>query len=173
MPMTRDRSTAIHEAGHAVIARSFNVRVAGVKLVRPPPSIGFVGMANVATAYDYAVRLNADLHTRLRALDVDATITLAGPVAEASVRGLDLHDKRAWKEEWLIDRGQLRRAVAEVVRLTGVQKNEVHDRIIAETETLVQQHWRTIRRVAKALDRDGELASYQIDGLIADTAAAA
>ena len=45
-----DHSTAIYEAGHAVIARVLTMRVHGCKIVRPPPTTpGFVGLAYVAS----------------------------------------------------------------------------------------------------------------------------
>jgi hypothetical protein len=170
-----DRSTAIHEAARGVIARVLTVRVHACKLVRPPPiAAGFVGLTSSASAYETVGILNANTRIKLAALRIDAKITMAGPAAEARLLGLCLQARR---DAWLIDRRHLRRIVADVVWLTGGQEDDVaakiYNRTAAKAQRLVAQNWRAIQRVAEQLLREGELNQDEIDGLIADAAAAA
>ena len=173
-----DRSTAIHEAAHGVIARVLTVRVHACKLVRPPPiAAGFVGLTSTASAYETVGILNVNTRIKLAALLIDAKITMAGPAAEARLLGLCLQAEYARRDAWLIDRRHLRRIVADVVWLTGGQEDDVaakiYNRTAAKAQRLVAQNWRAIQRVAEQLLREGELNQDEIDGLIADAAAAA
>lgn len=78
-----DRSTAYHEAGHAIAARVLAVRVRRVKLVRPPPKVGFVGLTYTAAAAD--ILMNASTRIKLATLRIDAKIIAAGPAAEVAL----------------------------------------------------------------------------------------
>jgi hypothetical protein len=167
-----DRSTAYHEAGHAIAARVLAVRVRSVKLVRPPPKVGFVGLTYTAAAAD--ILMNASTRIRLATLRIDAKIIAAGPAAESRYLGLSLDDKRWWRNSWRVDRRHLRRIVDEMVRLTDGDEADaakMYRRVAAKAQRLVAQHWATIQRVAAALEIDGELDQGEIDSLIADAAA--
>ena len=168
-----DRSTAYHEAAHAVAARALTVRVNFCALERPRPQIGYTGKTSTGSAYKFATELKAPIRVRLQALTVDLQITLAGPISEARVRGLLLNDQNSWANEWCIDQKHLARDIEIAMRLSGDRRENIHARILAATDALVERHWPAIRRVAKALLRNGVLDQDQIDALIADAAAVA
>ena len=168
--MIRERPTSFHESGHAVIARALTVRVNFCLLERPPPEIGYVGRTSTGSAYKLATELKAPIRVRLKALMTDMQISLAGPIAEARVRGLLLDDKNSWANEWCVDQQHLTRDIDIAMRLSGDRRQNIHARILAATDVLVERHWPAIRHVAKALLRDGALNQDQIDGLIADAA---
>lgn len=198
MPAMTDDTTmiAVHEAGHAVVARALTV---GVLDIAWPPSTDGRSVVTTGGAYRLAVNLNADLPTRLAALEDDCKIMLGGPLSEvrfASLNGLALNYRRAWDREWRDDRQSLARAIVKAVdlkhggtldiaelvdqqartelRFIGEHAdaaNEMRSRVTAATAELVKQHWAAIESVAAALLRDGSLSPDWLDVLIADAPA--
>ena len=166
-----ERPTAFHESGHAVIARALTVRVNFCLLERPPPLVGYTGKTSTGSAYKLATELKAPIRVRLQALTTDLQIIMSGPISEARVRGLLLDDQNSWENEWCIDQQHLQRDISKAAYLSGDRRENIHARILASTDALVEQHWPAIRAVAKALLRDGALNQDQIDAL-ADAALA-
>jgi hypothetical protein len=74
----REKMIAYHEAGHAVIARVFGLDVRHVMLFPTTPLVHRQNAAWLAR--------DADTATMLVALERDAKVTLAGPIAQQKHR---------------------------------------------------------------------------------------
>jgi len=159
MPPDEDMITAHHEAGHAVAARVLGVTVKRVRL-RPNPLV--------------TVHHRSD---RLTALAADGVIAWGGPAAERRFSGYDLGS--CWDTDL---RNMRTRAIRYTLFHHGVVdahsslEAELLDPVIrdlagrwaAKAERIVEQRWRAIERVARALCRGkGELDQGEIDAMIA------
>ena len=176
--MAKDEIKAHHEAGHAVIARVLGVGVTGVMLFSTR-SDNSSAAETVSAAY--AAR-DADLPSRVAALEADAKVALAGPQAQLKYQLV----KKRRRDEWEGDITNAQNAACQIVllmegatldprpheiTLTRDQGNEVNrivDRLLKEVEHLVIEHWPAIERVAKALLAHRCLSQADVDALIAD-----
>jgi hypothetical protein len=153
---------AIHESGHAVVARVLGIHV----------------ISAVADEGDSRVRTRslgaraASPGNAARILERLIIVDLAGPEAER-LRGGD--DAEAWRSDarnaW--DRAlriiRLRRdldATAELPRLLQVEALELVEQLLAIATALVEENWPAIERVAHAL-AGGPLGQAEIDALMA------
>ena len=166
---------ARHEAGHAVIARALNI------------NIKYATLEDV-NGYPQTVTESA-AHQRpsdLDALEHDAIVALAGPLAQQRHRPLSQSEQdRAWEDggDWYDDRlvvfsslGRLllRRSGEQVVEGQHVVlEGERAEQFLAlfnctrdKATALVDQHWPASCRVAKALMSDRVLSEAEIDALI-------
>lgn len=79
----RDRLTAYHEAGHAVVAYFLHRRVTGVTIIRDKDTMGLCRLGKIPD-----IPLDWDSSHRVRMqLERDAMIDLAGNIAEYIFRG--------------------------------------------------------------------------------------
>jgi hypothetical protein len=145
--MSVDPATALHEAGHAVVARLLDLEV-----------------TRVSAGTDAGVR------TRYRMTEINlqkvVLVDLAGQLAEL----------RCLRERWETDeRNALSRALRIVLLRRGLRDDQLTDelraeaaelveRLRAEAETLVGDNWAAIGRVAFAL-ADHPLTQAEVDAL--------
>lgn len=166
---------AIHEAGHAVIARKL-----GVSVGRATVKSGSEVVATPSAAYSVD---RSDVAARIIGYETDAKIALAGLAAnrieQPHLRVFDLFEEPA--EDDTIN---ARSAIYRIVRLgagelasdeTGAVSIDPHTsrrmdaeywRLIAETAALVDQCWPAIRRVAKHLEQHDDVDQAELDRLI-------
>jgi hypothetical protein len=130
---------AVHESGHAVVARAVGHGVVSVSL--------------------------ADgVHTRFRRGDhhahlCEAMVALAGPLAEQHYRPTTPAQREAlWRHHWRRDVDHARHHV----EACGADAQWVGRQVRA----LVRRHWPAILRAAAALQERGELTAAEIDALM-------
>lgn len=143
--------TAIHEAGHATVARRLGVCCGGATLM---VEAGSVLSSRGYGAYAVVHDRNSDAETRI-------IIALAGPVAEnryAGRPGVTLPDG-ADHLDWT--------RVARLVSRYGLSAAGL-DQLRRRTRRLVKQHWAAITKVADALLKHQVLTASDIDDLVAD-----
>jgi hypothetical protein len=166
---------AVHEAGHAVVARLLGAEVAAV-------SARSIYTA-VSTTQSLAYRHRHDAAAHLLGLEDDAKIALAGPYAQqraypGTIDDIDDQNIDAFNATsaimlivW-IKAGKsppVENSRIEVV-LTSAEQNEaeaIYLRLAEETVAMVEEHWRKIERVAKALERHDQIDQAELDRLIA------
>jgi hypothetical protein len=164
-----------------VIARILGVGVTRATLVA---SDSGKGTADTVIRQAFALAAGKDITARIAALETDAKACFAGPEAQNRYRPLsDGQTRQAWESLWADDREQILLRIGMVVKLrhgeepTGnfklgedeVAEGEVlFERLLTETETLVEQYWPAIQRVATALlNRRSLTRRDEIDALIA------
>jgi ATP-dependent Zn protease len=159
------RRIAHHEAGHAVIARMLGVDVVRASILPTNKERG--GSLNPSAEH----LAGDDAQARLRGLETDAKIALAGPNAEKKYRP-ETNVQKAQREQWRDDLAVCTSAAINIVLLrddpsirfnftgardfepTETQAAEIRqlvNRFSREAQTLVEQHWPAITRVAAAL----------------------
>jgi hypothetical protein len=172
----KDRhNRAIHEAGHAVVARKFGVAVPQVSV-----RAGSGQVATASAAYDAD---KSDVAAQIVGYETDTKIALAGLAANRiehpRLRFFDLFEddvdedivnsRSAIFRIVALGAGESASAQAGFVSLdpATVRRMEVeYGRLIAETAELVRQYWSAIRRVAKHLERHDEVDQLELDRLI-------
>jgi hypothetical protein len=128
---------AIHEAGHAVVARALGLK------------------ATAVTRNRVWYRLN-DMGPLTR--QARAVTCLSGPWAEAIYCGYSLEQcTEQWSAYWASDLRHARHYPREI----GISMQHVED-LAAQ---YVEQHWDWIGRVAVALNTWGELRPFELEGL--------
>jgi hypothetical protein len=149
MSVVDDPAIALHEAGHAVVARLLDLEV-----------------TKVAAGMDAGVRTRYQLTEGN--LEKAIIVDLAGQLAE--LHGL--------QERWQTDeRNALSRALRIVLLRRGLRDDQLTDELRADAETLVAQlraeaetlvgdNWAAIGRVAFAL-ADHPLTQREVDALLA------
>jgi len=135
--------TAVHEAGHAVIAH-----LLGHAVIR-------ASLDGVRTRYRHG-----DLYAYL----CEAAIALAGPLAEQHYRPTTKAERRELSREfWHTDLDHARQHIA----ACGIDRRWLTRQVRVLVRALVREHWPTIERVAAALEQHGTLSGGEIDQLIA------
>jgi hypothetical protein len=129
---------AIHEAGHACIARSLGHEVIHVSL------------DSIKVRYRY---------DGFRSHWIECVIALSGPAAETrygtySADEIEHHRRVHWWQDIDNAEGHLR-------ELNGVTFAQIENL----ARHLVEQHWTTITRVAEALVAQSELKPFELDRL--------
>jgi hypothetical protein len=138
-------SNAIHEAGHAVIARGLDLAVTLIALDK--------------------VRTRCPCNDAMTSW-AGAVIALSGPMAEIRYGGMSPDEiEQQWTTQWATDRSNAERYlrdIDEALHHTGVHTLA---QVEATARQYVEQHWATIQRVAQALKEQGELAPSELDRL--------
>jgi ATP-dependent Zn protease len=172
---------AHHEAGHAVVARAFGVRVDNVTLVAEG------GNKGAAHAYSEAWRSrDQDGPTQFAAMCTDAKVALAGPLAQLRYRPLARGARQNLLEEgWAEDRKTIISLAGTAVMLkNGLElvkgrplPERCHDEVSAlissleaETNVVLDGAWAAVERVAIALLKTSTLDADELDDLIAGPA---
>lgn len=158
------RHVAVHEAGHAVIARVLNVPCGDASIadgiacgfdIEQSPS-GWLGTANIASheatcgAWIYQGRWRGRHRT---AYIARAIAFMAGAEAEVAILGDNVPDGD----------GRDREGVAEIIVDTP---GWVEPRLRSWTRTLCRRYAQRIKAVADALLREGTLTDEQVRALI-------
>jgi Peptidase family M41 len=144
------RTTAYHEAGHAVIGLSLGVKVSRASIV-PAEELGTVGH----------VQFIPEDTRRRGVLDKHFVLTVAGPIAEALYRGgfeAGRDPGAAFQKGYKSLSGY--QQDLEVLR-SGYAK-EVKNRLIEIALKMVDFHWEHIRCIAGELERRNTLAEDDI-----------
>lgn len=164
------RERALHEAAHAVVARKLSLAVPHVTIRK-----GGDGAHATHASAAYLAR-NADVATRIEALEKDAIVAQAGFTANAHdcphpVEAPDLFDM---EEDADRDTINTRSILTMMVCLQTGQSlpdsgpitlgadtisaiHTIYCRVIDKSYALVVQHWRAVVRVAKHLERHGDI----------------
>lgn len=149
--MNNLRVTAIHEAGHAVVALRLGLVFDHVTTVpdEHAETDGALHWTDLQTAGDLEIAATAD-----------AVVLLAGPFAEARLTETTLHDVLAGDAA-----GEDREALATL----GLDDDEF---VAASRDALalVEQDWPAIERVADALLERDSLDFDEVEALVADGA---
>ncbi|MCG2632849.1 hypothetical protein L6654_40380 [Bradyrhizobium sp. WYCCWR 13023] len=165
---------AIHEAGHAVVARMLGVSVPRVDVRSSSPQAH-----SVSAAYQVS---GSDAAAQIVGYETDAKIALAGLAANRhelpELRVFDLF------EDGDGDTTNARSFVYRIVALkagksapeqtvslkldrdTRRRMDEEYWRLLRETAALVERWWPAIRRVAKQLESHDDLDEVELDRLI-------
>jgi len=167
------RVTAIHEAGHAVIARRLGVNVAIAALFPPNSMVG--GGVEAESQISKTNGLSTE------AAEIDIKVALAGIAAQRRAFPDSVGDKDG-EEDWGIIQDGVARIVYimngltlpddEVAFVLSDEMCDIADRIYkqltAETDILVTQCWPVIERVAEAMMQyPHTLNQNEIDALMA------
>jgi hypothetical protein len=164
---------AHHEAGHAVIARVLGIGVTHVTR--------FLAVAQTRSATWLA--LDADTPTLLAAMEKDAKVSFAGPIAQQKHRYRKGADKN-WSAD--LDYIMLLTMKSVMLRRDGIRPSSdnieytlddaahaeadaLWERLNEETNALVNENWAAIERVANALLDCPLLTQDALDALIAGT----
>jgi hypothetical protein len=173
------RKRALHEAAHAVVARKLGLAVPRVTVRKDRAHALHESAAYLAQT--------ADVATQIEAFEKDAIVAQAGYTADVyeyphPLEALDLFDVEGPDT----DTANTRSAIYKMVCLqTGrplvnagddevtigadmiAAMTEVYNRVIDRSHALVDQDWHTIVRVAKHLERHGDIDDQAtLDGLI-------
>jgi hypothetical protein len=176
---------AVHEAGHAVIARKVGLEITRVTAVGKEPAVQSQSAWWLVTREHTANGNAVDVPTMVAALEKDAIVALAGFAAQ----------RRAYPELTptfdviFVDDGNddmlnIRSAIYKIICLTAgkqfpegnaqvemdeaMQKNirAVFVRLENETAARVAEHWPAIKRVAKHLESHDSTDQAEVDRLI-------
>jgi len=124
--------TAVHEAGHVVVAKVLGIAVTDVKVIPGPERTQYA----------------AETHIRWNGASLEdaATVCLAGPVAQQKSFGeCDLDSAGPDMEEF-----------------ERICPAERRDEVIARTVQLIKQHWPAVLTLAAEIDRRGALDSSDL-----------
>jgi hypothetical protein len=169
---------AIQEAGHAVIARIFGLRVTRVRA----HSLQDSNVEHEMAAY---LAENSAAPTQIAAYEKDAIVALAGNAANRvehphlphfDVMTDDSVDMTNAREAiykivclvtgaWPMPQGGVIAIPIDAVLQTAMTR--VYDRVLSKTADLVDQYWPSVLRVAKHLERHGAIDDQaMLDDLI-------
>jgi hypothetical protein len=172
------RNKARHEAAHAVVARKLGLAVLHVTIRKNQPHASIESAAYLAK--------DADTATRIEAWEKDAMVSQAGFDADCHdyPHPLEAPDLFDVADDADTDTINTRSAITKIVFTqagrpfndsgsitidhdTALAMTEVYRRVIDRTYALVDENWPTILRVAKHLDRHGDIADQAaLDRLI-------
>lgn len=177
------RVRAVHEAGHAVIARALGVEVEIATL--EPDMLDQDFLAGVVTINASGVTHYDDLpaQQQQRAFEIDAIISLAGPLAQKKCQPTNTR-----RDGWCTDIEDTWKYVFQAVLVEGgvepeglspsdinewqkVKGGDLLSKLYKETAALVDEHWPAIQSVAEGLLKRPSLNQDDIDALIARIAA--
>jgi len=178
MTVKREAVSAFHEAGHTVIARRLGLSVPYVVLLPTDDAEAHTPSQSA----EYLAR-NADVATRVAAIENDILVVLAGPIAE--FRRRPTKSRAGWGGDYYNLRSRLAKAVllergapvpdeGGVIEVT-LSEDDVakvvllFERLCERAKTLVDGNWPAITRVAEALLVRRFLNQDDIDELIAGT----
>ena len=152
-PGTRpDRLTAIHEAGHAVVAHLLGLTVSQVEVIGNGEDFGSC----------HTLRLpSGEAIAREHALEDALLVACAGAVAECIASGA---------REWDEDSHDLERAVHLALQLTG-DCEKAHDLILRTRRRVrraLMRHWNAVETLAETLVRDGRVGSAEVSRIVKD-----
>jgi ATP-dependent Zn protease len=183
MTHNNDEVRAYHEAGHAVIARVLGVGVAYITLF-PTDETNRGGAQTRSAAW--LARATGDAAAFVRGVETDAKVALAGPHAQLKHRP-NTNKKRASRDEWDSDLKLAEMSAVNLawlqdhaappsgsdveISLNAEQKTEalrIFRRLQDEARALVEAHWPSVERVAKALLKYRALQGGEVDDLIGD-----
>lgn len=164
--------TAVHEAAHAVVAHVLGGRVLQVVVHAEDRDDGLLGfmrpfyyeppeLDDYDPSYDDPNCLDSGADEAFEALDLELAeyydkeilVSLAGPVATAQYRG--------WSFEKAVENGGYFDFASVKWSMEMHPRPDTLDDYIARTRQLVDQHWRTIIRVAKELMRNPDMTGEQ------------
>jgi ATP-dependent Zn protease len=172
------RRIAVHEAGHTAIARVLGMRVFHVALF--PVNLN---SKNPGAWIERAEALAPadDVIARIRGIEIDAKIAMAGPLAEELYRP----PSRKSALNWSSDAEQTKPRLMEIVQLranphltwkpnsefsASPTEQEEYKRLVKqftlEVAALLDQHWPKVKRIATALLVRKVLYEDDIDALI-------
>jgi ATP-dependent Zn protease len=171
---------AMHEAGHAVIARRLGVYVSYVTIYS---DFGAQPHAQTRSARHNAIVSADDIDSVVSGCETDAKISLAGPYAQARYQKLAI--ARSSRGEWRNDISNAQGNILCAVLLRAVpgfdpslageytptdiqaeQCNIIFANISAQVNKLVQDEWSVIERTAQALLERSILTNDDIDEII-------
>jgi hypothetical protein len=169
---------AYHEGGHGVIARKLGIRVNHVTIV--DDGAGNAGVAQTGNATHLA--RDADQASQLTAISKDAIVSLAGPLAQHRYRPQTISSPEEWDSDrklasTLAIRAALIQSGVDISSLPPdgeikpddnqiALRNEFFERSLIESKKLVNENWRAIDAVAKALVTRLTLNQDELDELI-------
>jgi hypothetical protein len=178
-----EKITAIHEAGHVVVARLLGAAVSYVALFDTDGK-GHAGAQTHSLAH---AAVGMDRASQIRGARGDAMIALAGPIAQETVKPQKLKTmQRRIPAGWRGDYENAQQRLIEIVMLEtdptfelsqidkSVELNaERRERaaalfteISAELVTLTRKHWPAIERTADELLRVRIISGDEIDAII-------
>ena len=165
---------AVHEAGHAVIARVLGITVAEVSARSTDPDY-----AAVVTTRPQALKHRHDHATLIEGLQKDAMIALAGPYAQrraypatkVNAHADDLTNafRAVFAAAWVKAGNTLPTDPNAKMPLSANIQDDaeaIYIKLSDETERMIEEHWCQIERVAKALERHDRLDPNELDRLI-------
>lgn len=178
MPKHTDK--AIHEAGHAVIARKLDVEVAFVSM---KPTADYNSGAVRTYSAEWRAR-HSDAAARVAAAEKDCMVALAGMVAQkvaAREEGKEFPSSIPEFEHDLVRIGRLCVVIVKILAGEDVSPDgrcgsagplegeavATYHRLLKQVSALVAQHWLAIKRVAKALEWHDRIDQAELDRLIA------
>jgi hypothetical protein len=168
MVATKRHIRAIHEAGHAVIARVLGIDVDYVSVT----STAAINAGNVPTRSASWVAKHLDASARILAAENDLKVTLAGIAAnERDDVKFTANDEALEQDIRNAQRLANNMAKLKAGGQVGDAADKLGDEVLADTKArtavLVDTHWPAIERVAKHLDRHGRIHQVELDRLIA------
>jgi ATP-dependent Zn protease len=179
MTKIRRDLTAYHEAGHAVVSR-----VLGIEVV----TVVMFGLDDISSAgvlnYSASCRAGANTAERIVGLETDTRISLAGLIAgelygkcsrrrlrDDAAGDIQISQSRAVEIALLIAGKPLPQhhdnMTVELDRAAIDSANAIINRLRAETETLLKEHWPKVERVAQALMTCDMLDQARLDRIMA------
>ena len=177
----KQKIIAIHEAGHAVIARVLGLAVPHAAMFSTD---GKGGEADAMTRSASWLAREGDLAAQLRAFEDNAKVSLAGPYAQSRHQqfGVVTAHRAEWRDDIQNAISSVAKAVllktdpnfditrTRTITLSQDQKEQVtllFERIGEETNKLVAENWAAIERTAEDLLRLRIISGDEIDTIIA------
>jgi ATP-dependent Zn protease len=146
----RDKRTAYHEAGHAVVAARLGLVVGKVTII---PSEDLAGSCEFNGFYPGGTIGTACSHL---------VATLAGGFAEARFRGYTTPDEYEWETSG--DREQFASYFGKLMLFQGqdLSPEKVKRSLVLEMESLIKENWDKIEQLADHLMAVGTIDGYEL-----------
>lgn len=176
-----EKAIAIHEAGHAVIARVLGMTVTKVAMFAIDGNGGAAGVQAGSASW---LANEAGRSAQIRAAEMDAKVCLAGLYAQQKYRGSKT--KRRLPLEWRCDFELAKQFVVKAALLETdptfdlpTEKRDVilspdksaqvaarFDQIGADVKGLVEDNWAAIERTAEELLQRRVISGNEVDAII-------